>query len=377
MKQNINCPTFKEYVTSKELSNTIFDLNGRFSYHWGNLYTYYFEEIFSAFSILTNNKLDSPRFIAMLKDKYQIPQNHIIQAEIVSNSNGNDGIVYDDGSEKAFIIIQHGLAVCIDWDRVLIMYNKWTLRDEATTIAEMTGQFKKPMKKKKEFFMVTREDSNQGYELSNFEVKEYDISIEDNYNDDFKTIHEVIEESLSDKKKNGLILLHGKYGSGKTYYIRHLISTMEKKFIYLPHHMIGWITDPSFLPYMAKQQNAVIILEDCEDILMHREDGNQNATALSNLLNLGDGLLSDALSLNIICSFNANLKKIDDALLRKGRLIARYEFNELEVHKAQHLANKLEKSLIIDKPMTLSDIYNIEDMKFENSKTKIIGFKYA
>ena len=85
MKQNINCPTFKEYVTSKELSNTIFDINGRFSYHWGNLYTYYFEEIFSAFSILTNNKLDSPRFISMLKDKYKIPQNHIIQAEIVSN----------------------------------------------------------------------------------------------------------------------------------------------------------------------------------------------------------------------------------------------------------------------------------------------------
>jgi ATP-dependent 26S proteasome regulatory subunit len=43
---------------------------------------------------------------------------------------------------------------------------------------------------------------------------------------------------------------------------------------------------------------------------------------LINILNNSDGLLSDELCIKFICTFNAPLKDIDEALLRKGRLAA-------------------------------------------------------
>ena len=141
--------------------------------------------------------------------------------------------------------------------------------------------------------------------------------------------------------------------------------------------MIEAISSPEFLPFISQQPNSVLILEDCESLLVPRENGFSNASALSNLLNLGDGLLSDALSVNVICTFNSGLKKIDDAILRKGRLLARYEFKELEVIKARALAEKIGKNANIEKPMTVSDIYNLEECGFENKPVKSIGFNAA
>jgi len=115
-------------------------------------------------------------------------------------------------------------------------------------------------------------------------------------------------------------------------------------------------------------------LEDCESLLVPHDNGSGNKSAISNLLNLGDGLLADALNVNVICTFNAGIKKIDDAILRKGRLLARYEFKELETAKAQALADNIGKSVKIETPMTISDIYNLDERSFENNKTRAVGF---
>jgi hypothetical protein len=187
----------------------------------------------------------------------------------------------------------------------------------------------------------------------------------------------LITTSLMTNHKNGLVVLHGVYGSGKTYYLRHLISNIDRKFIYFPLNMIEAISSPEFLPFISQQPNSVLILEDCESLLVHRDNGFSNASALSNLLNLGDGLLADALSVNVICTFNSGLKKIDDAILRKGRLLARYEFKELEVNKARKLAQKIGKNVLIERPMTVSDIYNLDEKGFDNIPSKPVGFKAA
>jgi hypothetical protein len=61
----------------------------------------------------------------------------------------------------------------------------------------------------------------------------------------------------------------------------------------------------------------------------------------------------------IIATFNCDLTKIDPALLRKGRLIANYEFNKLDVSSAKTLSDKLDFGTEqITEPMTLADIYN-------------------
>ncbi|CAF1512383.1 unnamed protein product, partial [Adineta steineri] len=53
---------------------------------------------------------------------------------------------------------------------------------------------------------------------------------------------------------------------------------------------------------------------------------------------------------------------IDPALLRKGRLIANYEFNKLDLENSKILSEKLgfgTKNII--EPMTLAEIYNQND----------------
>jgi hypothetical protein len=58
-------------------------------------------------------------------------------------------------------------------------------------------------------------------------------------------------------------------------------------------------------------------------------------------------------------------------------LNARYEFKELEITKARFLAQKIGKNVNIEHPMTVSDIYNLDEKSFENTPSKSVGFKAA
>ena len=67
-------------------------------------------------------------------------------------------------------------------------------------------------------------------------------------------------------------------------------------------------------------------------------------------------------------------KDIDEALLRKGRLAARYEFKDLTTDKVNQLIK--EEGLDIPQqtqPMTLAEIYNYEGMDFSLGR-KRVGF---
>jgi len=62
--------------------------------------------------------------------------------------------------------------------------------------------------------------------------------------------------------------------------------------------------------------------------------------------------------------------------MRKGRLIAKYEFKELETEKAQKLSRKLGFDVVINSPMTLTEIYNQEEKDFRQVKRmNPIGFR--
>src|SRR5277367_202394 len=77
------------------------------------------------------------------------------------------------------------------------------------------------------------------------------------------------------------------------------------------------------------------------------------------VFNRSDGLLGDAMHQQIIATFNCDLTTVDPALLRKGRLIANYEFNKLDLESSKILSDKLGfGSEDITEPMTLAEIYN-------------------
>jgi hypothetical protein len=363
--------TYNYYQKKKSnLNNDYFGFDSREELHWGKMFMHMFDEFYSAYRYKIN--ADYKKIIDDLSIKYNIQANQIIKIERAEKYNYSG---YETEHNEYLLIAKESLMVAIHDEGLLVYYGANIPNETLLEIKEIANKHWIKKEIKKSFQMIAR--SGREYELTEFDLQFDPINININYNDDFVEINEIIINSINEYCKKGLILLHGLPGTGKTSYIRHLIgSIQDKQFIYLPNYLIDNLNSPDFLPFIIAQcKNSVLILEDCESALMHREGGNYiDIAALSTLLNLGDGLLGDALSLQVICTFNANLTKIDDALLRKGRLIARYEFKELETHKAQKLADTIKKEVIIDQPMTLADIYNIETKNFQNTKRKKVGF---
>ena len=218
--------------------------------------------------------------------------------------------------------------------------------------------------------------TSYGLDTKELKITKPQLKIEDNYNDDFLEVHKIIHKRLNSKNDKGLVLLHGKPGTGKTSYIRYLITSLKKKVIFLPPNLAATITNPDLLSVLIDEPNSIFVIEDAENIITDREiEGNSPVSAL---LNLSDGLLSDCLNIQIICSFNTDLSKVDNALLRKGRLIAKYECKELEAEKAQNLSEKLGFKTHISKPMNLTDIYKQEEKNGNHTaQRKSIGFVKA
>src|SRR5204863_7403258 len=98
-------------------------------------------------------------------------------------------------------------------------------------------------------------------------------------------------------------------------------------------------------------------------------------SAVSNLLNISDGLLADFLNVQLICTFNSSLTTVDNALMRKGRLIARYEFGKLGITKAQKLSEYFGFDKMIDQPMTIAEIANPHEKNQQMEKNEVVGFR--
>ncbi|MGV3539997.1 MAG: AAA family ATPase [Rufibacter sp.] len=199
------------------------------------------------------------------------------------------------------------------------------------------------------------------------------VNIEEHYNDDFQEINSIIENSLGEER-SGLILLHGAPGTGKTSYIKHLLSRFhEHSFIFVQNEFVKDLLNPDFISFLLKNRNAILVIEDAEKVITSRENLNENSVA-STILQLTDGLFSDYLNIKIICTFNTSIDRVDKALLRKGRLIANYEFKPLSAEKTTKLLESLGHASS-NTDMSLADIFNFEDKSFETAGVrKKIGF---
>jgi hypothetical protein len=226
---------------------------------------------------------------------------------------------------------------------------------------------------KSSVYMVAMIDGS--LDLKAFDITVPEIDIKMNYGDEWAIKHDRLIEALTVDAKKGIALLHGLPGTGKSMYIRYLISLLSERrtMIYLPNQMIDSITDPSFIPLISDYPNSILIIEDADEAIKSRKNGGHT---VDKLLNLSDGILSDFLGTQIICTFNSDITTIDEALLRKGRLILKHKFEKLPRTQAQRLSDHLGFKTSILNEMTLAEIYNQNDVfGGQSDKPTRIGFK--
>ena len=216
--------------------------------------------------------------------------------------------------------------------------------------------------------------TNRGYDTTTFELPKQKLDIELGYGKGFKPIHDKIINTLNQKDGKGLVLLHGTPGTGKTHYLKYIASKIkDKRVLFIPPYLADFITSPEMTPFLIQNSNSILFIEDAERVITDRNNGGANG--VSNILNITDGILSDILKIQIVATFNMDKAKIDSALLRKGRLIAEHKFDALPIDDANNLIKHLGKNHIATKPMTLTEIYNLEETEYKSEdKYSPIGF---
>jgi SpoVK/Ycf46/Vps4 family AAA+-type ATPase len=242
----------------------------------------------------------------------------------------------------------------------------------ADELIKAISVFKAKQKKKAFEINIIVKDS-YGLELKSMEIKKTKLDLNLYYEDDFLEVDKIIQNRLCKKNDKGIVLLHGLPGTGKTTYLRYLIGKLKKKAMFVSPGMAATIMNPEFIDFLIDNPNSILIIEDAENIIMDRRMGGDSC--VSNLLNISDGLLADFLNVQVICTFNNALSTVDSALLRKGRLIAKYEFGKLSVDKSQKLSNHLEFDKIINQPMTIAEITNPQDKEHKADIVQVMGFR--
>ena len=273
------------------------------------------------------------------------------------------GISYVVLAGKTIIELSYGVVqIAYDLDNAI----------EINALAKVLGSFRE--KTKAEVFeinIITRR--NDGLVLKPLTINPMLLDVGLYYNDDFAEVDKVISERLAAKNDKGIVLLHGLPGTGKTTYLRSLVGSLAKRVLFVSPSVAANLSNPEFIDLLLDYPNSILVIEDAENIMRDRK--LDSGSSVSNLLNLSDGLLSDCVSVQIICTFNSSLDQVDSALMRKGRLIARYDFGKLSVEKARKLSASLGFKSTIDTPMSLAEITNQDKESFENKKVEVIGFR--
>jgi hypothetical protein len=182
--------------------------------------------------------------------------------------------------------------------------------------------------------------SQNGLELEPLNFHNIDLENINSYydKDTFKTIEKTIKKIK--KSDNGLTILYGERGTGKTSIINYLADKLDRMIIFIPNNMIEHtINNPEFRWFIKKYERPIIILDDCETILNQSYLSNP---ITNNLLQMIDGFLANTMNVNIITIFNVeNEDHIDESLLECNNLIDIIEFDSLSIEDSNELAKHL------------------------------------
>ena len=326
------------------------------------LYLYYFNQLPSLNYI---RQIDGEKTFEALKEKFGGQIKHIHQYRWFKRKKKQ----YE--FDRTIVVLENNCLVELD-DYYCEILHDGSSPELVTTLTELANQFKERQRRQPlEINLIVQ--SGSSLELKAMEIKRTKLDLDLFYEDDFKETDNIIRHRLNKKNDKGIVLLHGLPGTGKTTYLRYLIGKIKKRVLFLSPTIAGNLMNPDFIEMLINNPNTVVVIEDAENIIMDRK--YNSGSAVSNLLNISDGLLADFLNVQLICTFNNSLTLVDSALMRKGRLIAKYEFGKLGIAKAQRLSNHLGLNTLVNQPMTIAEIANPHEKEQPESKVEVIGFR--
>lgn len=276
---------------------------------------------------------------------------------------------------EAFYILENDLLLHLQYDDLTILHS--ANQDKlAEDLLFSMRRFTRRTRKNQDISVIFK--GHHGLMTAAIKIKKPEINFDLHYNSELMPVHKEILAQVKQENKSGLYLFYGTPGTGKSTYIRYLIRSINKKAIFIPPRLAGNMDSPEFTELLIRNENSLFIIEDAEELLQSRDAGR--SSSISMLLNLTDGILGESLNIQVIATFNTELRNIDKALLRKGRLLSMYEFKPLNEEKSKLLAMSLGyHSNVIQKEMTLAEIFNLNSDNFQvypDQRTKI-GFTAA
>lgn len=224
--------------------------------------------------------------------------------------------------------------------------------------------------------------TSYGYELRKLGKVDTEFQ-EVNYYDQTVKDYKHILNCLSSKDPCGrLTIMEGPPGTGKSYLIRSLVSSLNATFVFVPASILGNLTGPELVPAILNESTAehpiVLILEDADVALVARErDGN--LSKLSEVLNIGDGIFGQLLDIRIIATTNSSYTKFDTAITRPGRLCRHVVTGPLEAIKIQKILETLGSNVKWRKESngTLADVYRkARDSGWNPESSKVSAGQY-
>ena len=188
----------------------------------------------------------------------------------------------------------------------------------------------------------------------------------------FESEFDTYYKEYFESSKNVLLVI-GSAGGGKTTYVRNMLKAYGKETMIANNASL--FDDSRLFEHFASSDAELLLIEDADNAVMPRSEGNMG---MSYLLNLSDGIIPLKKKIVIVTNL-PSISNVDPALIRPGRCHDILEFRKLTAVEAmaarKSIGMEYHDLAGVQKDWSLAEALNYDlDLKIQQRKKVSIGF---